>query len=119
MYCAVLNDARTRLFRRTTSWEIDPVTSAISIGQGGSNNITDAKNGTKLTDEPRRAPEMRGTGRNEESATIPKIVNAMIPFQNPVSANDGRYHCHGPVRKRAAAAAPTAASRILKLHRSS
>src|SRR6266511_4333543 len=119
MYCAVLNDARTRLLRRTTIWEINPVTNAISIGQGGSNSITDAKNGTKLTDEPRRAPEMRGTGRNEESLTIPKMVNATIPFQKAFSEIEGRFHCQGPVRKSAAAADPTRASRIRKLHLSS
>src|SRR6185503_1708551 len=52
MYCAALNVARTSALRRTTKCATNPVTPAMTIGQGGANKSTEAKNGMNTTEEP-------------------------------------------------------------------
>src|SRR5262245_22483057 len=69
-----------------------PVTSARSMGHGGSNSMADARNGTNTTEEPIRAVAIRAFGRKDESLAIPKTAKAMSAFQNAellLSANDG------------------------------
>src|SRR5712691_6266522 len=116
MYCAVLNTARIRLLRRTMTCETSPVTNAIAIGQGGANNIADARNGMNTTEEPTRALETRGFGRKEESLAMPRIVNAISAFQNELSSSDGTYHV--VTNKRPRAATPTPAQKSRNVQRS-
>src|SRR6266540_2490711 len=116
MYCAVLNTARIRLLRRTMTCETSPVTNAIAIGQGGANNIADARNGMNTTEEPTRALETRGLGRNEESLAIPRIVNAISAFQKRLSSSDGIYHV--VARRKPSAATPTPAKNSRNVQRS-
>src|SRR2546425_6142768 len=86
------------------------------MGHGGANNSTEARNGMNTTDEPTRACEIRGTGRNAESLAIPNSVKATKPFQNPVFAIGGMYQS---LRNSSETAAmPTATSSSRKLHRS-
>jgi len=98
------------------TWETRPVTSAITIGQGGANNIADAKKGMKTTDEPTRALETRGFGRKEESLAIPRIVNAISAFQKELSSSEGTYHVE--TNKRLSAATQTPAKKSRNVQRS-
>jgi|SRR6267378_5006837 len=94
-----------------------PVINAITIGQGGANNIADAKNGMKTTDEPMRALEIRALGRNDESLAIPRTAKAIRAFQNAASAEsptDGMYH--RVTSNNASAATAIAAKRNRKAH---
>src|SRR6266576_342502 len=73
MYWAVLNHTRIAGLCRTSVSTTTAVTPAISIGQGCSNNATDAMNGTKPTDVLTLASEMR---RNDESERTPRRANS-------------------------------------------
>src|SRR5688572_12509845 len=116
MYWAVLNHARTSVLRLTIRCAIKPVRPAITMGHGGGNKRTEARNGMNTTDEPIRAFEIRGTGRNAESLAIPNNANATRAFQNDVLEMGGRYH--SVANSSEIAATLTAASKSRKLHRS-
>jgi hypothetical protein len=88
----------------------------MTIGHGGANRRTDARNGMKTTDDPTRALAIRGTGRKDESLAIPKTMKATRAFQNPVSEIEGTYH--SVCTKRRIAAVASTARRIRKLNRS-
>jgi hypothetical protein len=88
----------------------------MAIGQGGANSIADARNGIKTTEEPTRAVEMRGFGRNDESLAIPRIMNAIRAFQKLVSLREGTYQDVASRIPRAAV--PTAANKSRKVSRS-
>src|SRR5712671_5316752 len=88
----------------------------MTIGHGGGNSRTAARNGMNTTDEPTRAFEMRGTGRNAESLAIPNNAKAIKAFQYPVFAMGGTYH--SVANSIQTAAMLTAASKSRKLHRS-
>jgi hypothetical protein len=88
----------------------------MTIGHGGANNKTEARNGIKTTDEPTLACEMRGTGRNAESLAIPSTAKATRAFQNDESAIGGMYQ--SDAKRSEIATVITAASKSRKFHRS-
>ncbi|HET9385836.1 MAG TPA: hypothetical protein VFO67_11865, partial [Gemmatimonadales bacterium] len=85
-------------------------------GHGGGNNRTAARNGMNTTEDPTRAFEIRGTGKNAESLAIPNNVKATKPFQNAVSEMGGMYQ--SVANSSEAAAKLTTVSKSRKLHRS-
>src|SRR5436190_13922465 len=105
-----------RVLRRTTNCEINPVRHAMTTGQGGGNKRTEAKNGTKTTDDPIPAFEIRGDGMNEESLTTPSTVKATRAFQNERSERLGTYQ--SVAASSAAAAKATSSRKTRKLIRS-
>jgi hypothetical protein len=105
MYCAVLYQILIVGFFLTKVSTENAVRPLISIGQGCSNNITEAINGTKATELPTFANDNR---RKEVSQRIAKAAKATRPFQFVEDASVGRTH--GWMNKTQAAAIVTTAT---------
>jgi hypothetical protein len=92
------------------------VIKAIAIGHGGGNSIAAAKKGINTTEDPTRAVEILGFGKKDESLAIPRTVNAINPFQRPVSLRVGMNH--GEAARIPTAPVQTAPNKSLKVSRS-
>jgi hypothetical protein len=106
MYWAVLYQILIVGFFLTKVSTVKAVRPLMSIGQGCSNNITDAMNGTNATELPTFANDRR---RKEVSHRIAKAAKATRPFQFVEDESVGRTHAW--TNKTQAAAIVTTATR--------